>query len=184
MSHKQHGDTVAFDSTYFLWDLIDEINENSFNIYNNYTHQKLWNNLHIHEIRIWAGDTLVNGLQVLYSIPSLTPTTSNNSDNLLSNRSIFPSPIFSSSNDTPVMHTLILSLDDEIISIQIYSGDLVDSVVIKTRKGIQFKVGGSGGSPSEEVSYIYDYISMYILFKNSYIVHIIYLYIIYNCMNL
>ena len=101
-----------------------------------------------------SGTALVNGLGCSYSVPhptSLSAADSTGARSRDGSRLELPAPKFSSPSDSPVRHSMAIPRDDWLQSVQVYSGDVVDSVVIRTAGGREWRVGGSGGSPSSVV---------------------------------
>jgi hypothetical protein len=91
------------------------------------------------------GSNLVNGIQCVYTNDSHTSSSSS----LLR----YTSPLFTSSNDHPIVHIFDLSPGDTISRVMIKHGSLVDSITLSTRHGATFFVGGTGGAESSAVSY-------------------------------
>eukprot|EP01038_Epipyxis_sp_PR26KG_P015916 gene15916-21592_t len=120
-----HGDTNYFDSTRCLDSLtcfFGGLCDNNFQLSN---------------IVLFAGDSLVNGIQLEYKISSDSSTTAV--------KSMFTTPLFSSQHDNPIKHSFELSENDSVSMISIKYGNLVDSVSIETKLGKKIKVGGNGG---------------------------------------
>eukprot|EP01041_Mallomonas_annulata_P004003 gene4003-7977_t len=116
------------------------------------TVEELWTRLQLQEIICYAGSDYVNGVRCIYSTSiKRQNSTSTSISDISEEKLVFPSPLFTSNHDSPSPNTLTIATGDAIQSICIYSGNVVDSVVMKTKKGVVWRAGGSGGTPCEEV---------------------------------
>jgi hypothetical protein len=123
-----------------------------------------------------AGESLVNGVQVNYRLPTVTVVTNSNTSTTSSKDATdrkdlqLKSPTFSSTNDSPVKHTFKLSPSDRVVHVAVRSGALVDSLHLRTSSGVQFSVGGSGGGEARELD-IPDGWTLYGFYGGTFIVH-------------
>jgi len=121
-----HADTIAFDSSLFLQPIIDCLAHDE-------PFDALWSSLRVTQVSLYAGETIVNGVQFRFGVGGAAGYNT------------FASPCFTSFHDSPIEKALVLQEDDEIKSITVRSGALVDSISLRTKKGIEFKSGGEGG---------------------------------------
>lgn len=121
-----YPDTVAFDTTNFLNPFINFLGMDT---------KLAWQNLHLNQVSILSSPSLINGVQVQYSLPSTTTPL-----NALS-------PLFASYNDNPTLKTLDLNNNfagnSQISQIDIRCGALIDKIEINADH--IFSCGGDGG---------------------------------------
>ena len=133
-----HGDTSSFDTTAFLSPLIDYLVTNADNVDANGTLLS-WKNLNLNQVSLLSSSSLANGLQVQYSLP-FASTSSTMLDAL--------SPLFASYNDNPTLQTLNLKQDTEkcqIEKVNVRCGALIDKVEFVMNNDSIFSGGGDGG---------------------------------------
>lgn len=154
----RHGDTAAFDSAALLWKFLDTLSGSMSDSIGGHAgagassyeaFRYVWSQCRLTSIDVEAGSNLVNGLRCHYSVRMrLDQDQSNHPIDVK-----YSSPLFSSSDGEVRRHTLEIPEHDEVGSVTVGAGALVDSVTIKTRGGQVLSKGGSGGQSKTVASH-------------------------------